>query len=87
MFRIAMILSPGSGHPEEAGICLKVIRAFVPIVPILGACLGHQAIGLAFGGQVISSPDILHGKKSLVFHCRQGIFKENTILYGWRSDV
>ncbi len=75
----AIILSPGPGRPEEAGICLEVIRAFAPIIPILGVCLGHQAIGLAFGGQVVSAPEILHGKKSLVFHRRQGVFKGITL--------
>jgi anthranilate synthase component II len=71
----AIILSPGPGRPEEAGICLEAIRAFAPIVPILGVCLGHQAIGLTFGGQVVSAPTLLHGKNSLIFHRRQGIFK------------
>lgn len=75
----AIILSPGPGSAEEAGICIEAVRTFAPIVPILGVCLGHQAIGLAFGGQVISAPDILHGKKSLVFHRRQGIFKGITL--------
>ena len=71
----AILFSPGPGRPEDAGICLEAIKAFAANIPILGVCLGHQAIGLAFGGQVISAPQILHGKKSLVFHRRQGIFK------------
>jgi anthranilate synthase component 2 len=71
----AIILSPGPGRPEDAGICLDVIRAFAPTIPILGVCLGHQAIGLAFGGQVVSAAQILHGKKSSVFHNRRGVFK------------
>jgi anthranilate synthase/aminodeoxychorismate synthase-like glutamine amidotransferase len=69
----AIVLSPGPGRPEEAGICLDVIRS--PSIPILGVCLGHQAIGLAFGGQVVSAPQILHGKKSQIFHRRKGLFK------------
>ncbi len=70
----AIVISPGPGRPEDAGICLDLIRAFAPTIPILGVCLGHQAIGLAFGGTVISAPVILHGKKSPVFHRRQGLF-------------
>ena len=71
----AIVLSPGPGRPEDAGICLNIIQAFAPTIPILGVCLGHQAIGLCFGGQVVSAPQLLHGKKSLIFHRRQGIFK------------
>jgi anthranilate synthase/aminodeoxychorismate synthase-like glutamine amidotransferase len=71
----AILLSPGPGRPEDAGICVDLIRSFAPAIPILGVCLGHQAIGVAFGGQVISAPTLLHGKKSLIFHRRQGIFK------------
>ncbi|MBS0604150.1 MAG: aminodeoxychorismate/anthranilate synthase component II [Verrucomicrobia bacterium] len=71
----AIVLSPGPGRPEDAGICIDAIRAFGQSIPILGVCLGHQAMGIAFGGQVVSAPEILHGKKSLVFHRRQGIFK------------
>ena len=75
----AIILSPGPGRPEEAGICIDVIRTFAQTVPILGICLGHQAIGMAFGGAVVSAPSILHGKKSPIFHRRQGIFKGVTL--------
>jgi anthranilate synthase component 2 len=71
----AIVLSPGPGRPEESGICLEVIRVFAPKIPILGVCLGHQAIGLAFGGTILSAPHILHGKKSSIFHHRQGLFK------------
>src|SRR5262245_51557425 len=53
----AVVLSPGPGRPEGAGICLDLVRSFAPTTPILGVCLGHQAIGLAFGGQVILAPD------------------------------
>ncbi len=75
----AIILSPGPGRPEDAGICVEVIRTFAPTVPMLGVCLGHQAIGLAFGGQVVSAPEMLHGKKSLTFHSRRGMFKGCTL--------
>jgi anthranilate synthase component II len=71
----AIVLSPGPGRPEEAGVCLDLIRAFAQEIPILGICLGHQAIGLAFGAAVVAAPDIVHGKKSPVFHSRKGLFK------------
>ncbi len=71
----AIILSPGPGHPRESGICIDVIHNLAPTVPILGVCLGHQAIGFAFGGDVISAPEKFHGKKSPMFHRRQRMFK------------
>ena len=72
----AIVISPGPGRPEDAGICVELIRRFAPTIPILGVCLGHQAIGVAFGGQVIRAPEILHGKKSLVFHSRKNLFEK-----------
>lgn len=72
----AIVISPGPGRPEDAGICIELIRRFAPTVPILGVCLGHQAIGIAFGGNVVRSSVIVHGKKSPVFHTRQGVFEK-----------
>ena len=70
----AIILSPGPGHPREAGICIEVIKQLSGQIPILGVCLGHQAIVEAFGGQVIQAGEIVHGKASEVFHDKQGLF-------------
>lgn len=70
-----IILSPGPGRPEDAGVFLEAIRHFRGRTPIFGICLGHQAIGLEFGGKVIQSPEISHGKESLVFHTRKNLFK------------
>jgi anthranilate synthase/aminodeoxychorismate synthase-like glutamine amidotransferase len=69
-----ILISPGPGRPEDAGITLDVIRAFAHRVPMLGVCLGHQAIGLAFGGDVIRAPSPMHGKTSTVEHDGRGIF-------------
>jgi len=71
-----IILSPGPGRPEKAGICIELIRRFGPKIPILGVCLGHQAMAIAYGGKVIGSPEILHGKESLIFHRRKNLFKK-----------
>jgi anthranilate synthase component 2 len=69
-----IVISPGPGRPEDAGITLDVIRSFGPSCPILGVCLGHQAIGLAFGGQVVRAPRPIHGKTSAVEHDGAGVF-------------
>jgi anthranilate synthase component II len=68
-----IVISPGPGRPEHAGISLEVIHALGPVVPILGVCLGHQAIGLAFGGRVVRAPLPIHGKTSEVDHDNQGV--------------
>ncbi len=69
-----VVISPGPGRPEQAGVSLDVIKEFGPRMPLLGVCLGHQAIGLAFGGDVIRAPLPIHGKTSLVDHDGKGIF-------------
>jgi anthranilate synthase/aminodeoxychorismate synthase-like glutamine amidotransferase len=70
-----IVLSPGPGRPETAGVSLDVIRAFAPTVPMLGVCLGHQAMGMAFGGDVVSAPRLMHGKTSRIDHDGQGVFR------------
>jgi anthranilate synthase/aminodeoxychorismate synthase-like glutamine amidotransferase len=70
----AIVISPGPKAPSEAGICLEVIEKFAGRVPILGVCLGHQAIGQAFGGKVIRAPELMHGKTSPIQHDGRTIF-------------
>jgi anthranilate synthase component II len=70
-----IVISPGPGRPEDAGISVEVIRRFGAGTPILGVCLGHQSIGVAFGGAVIRAPQLMHGKTSSVVHDGQGIFR------------
>ena len=70
----AVLLSPGPGRPEDAGILCDAITAFAGKVPVFGVCLGHQAIGHVFGGNVIRAPELLHGKTSLVRHHNTGVF-------------
>jgi anthranilate synthase/aminodeoxychorismate synthase-like glutamine amidotransferase len=70
-----IVISPGPGRPEDAGVSLDVIRRFASSVPILGVCLGHQAMGLAFGGSVVRAAAPVHGKTALVEHDGRGIFR------------
>jgi len=69
-----IVISPGPGTPDDAGITLDVIAHFSGKVPVLGVCLGHQAIGQAFGGKVIRAPELMHGKASRVSHDGKTIF-------------
>jgi anthranilate synthase component 2 len=69
-----VVISPGPCDPDQAGISLQVIDYFAGLVPILGVCLGHQAIGQAFGGRIIRAPKVMHGKTSPIHHDGQVIF-------------
>ena len=69
-----IVISPGPGRPEDAGISVDLIRRFGARIPVLGVCLGHQAIGYAFGGDVVRAPVLMHGKVSTVKHDGRGIF-------------
>ena len=70
----AIVLSPGPCTPNEAGICLAVIDRFKTTIPMLGVCLGHQAMGQALGGEVIRAPSLFHGKTSKINHSGKGLF-------------
>jgi anthranilate synthase component 2 len=70
----AIVLSPGPCTPNDAGICLDLIAQASPSVPVLGVCLGHQAIGQAFGGEVVRAPVLMHGKVSSIQHDGRGLF-------------
>lgn len=70
-----VVLSPGPCTPKEAGICVPLIHALAGRVPILGVCLGHQAIGAAYGGDIVRAPNLMHGKVSAVHHTGQGVFR------------
>jgi anthranilate synthase component II len=70
-----IVLSPGPCTPNEAGVCLAVIERFAGRTPILGVCLGHQAIGQAFGGKVVHAKELMHGKVSRIHHEGLGVFR------------
>ena len=70
-----ILLSPGPGRPEDAGVCVELVRAFAGRTPVLGVCLGHQAIAVAYGGEVVRAPELLHGKTSLVRHHGEGVLR------------
>ncbi|WP_416181032.1 anthranilate synthase component II [Bellilinea sp.] len=69
-----IVISPGPGGPQDAGISLEVIRRLGGVIPILGVCLGHQCIGAVFGGQVVRAPRLMHGKTSQIFHNGEDLF-------------
>src|SRR5690348_442872 len=69
-----LVISPGPGTPDDAGVSLAAIAAFAGRIPILGVCLGHQAIGQAFGGRVVRAPRVMHGKTSPILHDGSGLF-------------
>ena len=70
----AVVLSPGPGRPEDSGVCLEIVKKLHDRMPILGVCLGHQAIAYAFGGTIDRAPRLMHGKTSTIHHTGQGIF-------------
>ena len=70
-----IVISPGPGRPENSGIIVETIQKLAGKIPILGVCLGHQAIGAAFGGEVVRAPSIMHGKTSRIYHDGETIFR------------
>ena len=71
----AIVISPGPGEPKDAGISIDVIRELEGKVPILGVCLGHQAIGYCYGAKIVRAKNLMHGKTSLIYHTKEAIFK------------
>ena len=71
----AIVISPGPRTPNEAGVCVDAIRHFSKRLPILGVCLGHQSIAVAFGGKIVRAKNVMHGKTSMIKHNNQGLFK------------
>ena len=70
-----VVISPGPGRPEDAGISQQLIEELGANLPILGVCLGHQSIGQVFGGKIISAPELMHGKTSEIYHNGEGVFR------------
>lgn len=71
-----IVISPGPGRPENAGISVDIIKEFAGKIPILGVCLGHQGIGYAYGGKIVRAKKLMHGKTSKIKHDNEGIFKD-----------
>jgi anthranilate synthase/aminodeoxychorismate synthase-like glutamine amidotransferase len=71
----ALVISPGPGGPEDAGVCLEAVTHFAGKLPILGVCLGHQTIAQAFGGKIVGARQLMHGKTSMIENDGQGVFK------------
>jgi anthranilate synthase/aminodeoxychorismate synthase-like glutamine amidotransferase len=69
-----VLVSPGPGRPEDAGVSNEVIRRFVGVRPVLGVCLGHQCLGQVYGGDVVRAPQVMHGKTSVIHHDGEGVF-------------
>ncbi len=70
-----IVISPGPGRPEDAGISCEIIKEFAGKIPMLGVCLGHQAIGYCFGGRIIGAKKLMHGKTSMIYHNKKDIFR------------
>ena len=70
-----IVISPGPGNPDQAGNCLKIVKAVYTKIPILGVCLGNQIIGQAFGGKIVRAKNLMHGKISKIKHNKKGLFK------------
>tara|TARA_Y100001968_G_scaffold329980_1_gene380602 strand:- start:113 stop:709 length:597 start_codon:yes stop_codon:yes gene_type:complete len=71
----AILLSPGPGDPNQSGVCMDILSELAAQIPILGVCLGHQAIAQSYGGKIIRARELMHGKTSNVFHSSEGLFK------------
>jgi anthranilate synthase/aminodeoxychorismate synthase-like glutamine amidotransferase len=71
-----ILISPGPGRPDDAGISKSIIKEFAGKIPILGVCLGHQCIGEVYGGKITNAPELMHGKTSEIFHEGESLFKE-----------
>jgi anthranilate synthase component 2 len=70
-----IVISPGPGTPDEAGLSMQMIQHFAETVPILGVCLGHQCMAQVFGGKIINAREVIHGKTSIIHHNAQGVFR------------
>ena len=70
----AILLSPGPGDPDQAGVCLDVLKELSPSIPTLGVCLGHQAVGQVFGGKIVAAKQLMHGKVDQIEHAGRGLF-------------